>query len=66
MQVNQHTLSDFRIGHGAALDDLLTRVLGVLRHQGLVKLYGVPQNGVRVRANSGVPAAAAWSRLKKA
>ena len=53
VQVNQHTLSDFRIGHGAALDDLLTRVLGVLRHQGLVKLYRVSQDGVRVRANAG-------------
>lgn len=53
VQVNQHTLSDFRIGHGAALDDLLTRALGVLRHQGLVKLYRVSQDGVRVRASAG-------------
>jgi transposase len=53
VQVNQHSLSDFRIGHGEALDDLLTRVLGVLRHQGLVKLYRVSQDGVRVRANAG-------------
>lgn len=53
VQVNQHTLSDFRIGQGKALDDLLTRVLGVLTHQGLVKLYRVSQDGVRVRANAG-------------
>jgi|JRYL01.1.fsa_nt_gb transposase len=53
VQVNSHTLSDFRIGHGAALDDLLTRVLAVLANQGLVKLRRVSQDGVRVRANAG-------------
>jgi transposase len=53
VQVNQHTLSDFRIGHGKALDDLLTRVLAVLTHQGLVKLRRVSQDGVRVRASAG-------------
>ena len=53
VQVNQHTLSDFRIGNGTALDDLMTRVLGVLKHQGLVKLYRVSQDGVRVRADAG-------------
>ena len=53
VQVNQHSLSDFRIAHGAALDDLLTKVLGVLMHQGLVKLRRVSQDGVRVRANAG-------------
>jgi transposase len=53
VQVNQHTLSDFRIGYGKALDDLLTRVLAVLAHQGLVKLRRVSQDGVRVRASAG-------------
>lgn len=53
VQVNQHGLSDFRIDHGAALDGLLTEVLGVLMHQGLVKLHRVSQDGVRVRANAG-------------
>jgi len=53
VQVNQHSLSDFRIDHGAALDDLLTKVIGVLLHQGLVKLHRISQDGVRVRANAG-------------
>ena len=53
VQVNQHGLSDFRVDHGAALDDLLTRVLGVMLHQGLVKLRRVSHDGVRVRANAG-------------
>lgn len=53
VQVNQHGLSDFRIDHGAALDGLLTKVLGVLMHQGLVKLRCVSHDGVRVRASAG-------------
>lgn len=53
VQVNQHTLSDFRVDHGAALDGLLTEVLGVLMHEGLVKLHRISQDGVRVRANAG-------------
>lgn len=61
VQVNQHGLSDFRIDHGAALDDLLTKVLGVLVHQGLVKLHRISQDGVRVRANAG---AASFRREK--
>lgn len=53
VQVNQNGLSAFRVDHGAALDDLLTKVLGVLLHQGLVKLRRVSHDGVRVRANAG-------------
>jgi transposase len=62
VQVNQHGLSDFRVDHGAALDDLLTQVLGVLMHQGLVVLKRVAQDGVRVRANAG---AASFRRQPK-
>jgi transposase len=31
--VNHHTLSDFRVGHGQALDELMTQVLAVLMHE---------------------------------
>lgn len=51
--VNHHTLSDFRVAHGAALDDLLTQVLAVMMKQGLVKLERVAQDGTRVRASAG-------------
>jgi transposase len=30
VSVNHHTLADFRVGHGAALDDLLTQVIASL------------------------------------
>lgn len=65
VQVNQHGLSDFRVEHGAALDDLLTQVLGVLMHQGLVVLNRVAQDGVRVRANAGAASFRRQQGLRK-
>ena len=49
--VNYHTLSDFR--SSAAVDDLMSQVLAVLTHKGLVRLYRVAQDGTRVRASAG-------------
>jgi transposase len=53
VSVNHHTLSDFRVGHAEALDDLMTQVLAVLMHGGLVTLERVAQDGMRVRASAG-------------
>lgn len=51
--VNYHLLSDFRSAHGEFLDQLLTKTIATLLHQGLVTLETVAQDGVRVRANAG-------------
>lgn len=51
--VNYHLLSDFRTGHRAALDDLLTQTIAVLLHQRLITLETVAQDGIRVRASAG-------------
>jgi transposase len=61
VSVNHHTLSDFRVEHGAALDDLMTQVLAVLMRQGIVKIHRVAQDGMRVRAAAG---AASFRREK--
>jgi transposase len=50
VSLNYHTLSDFRVDHAEALDDLLTQSVAVLRTEGLVSLEQVAQDGVRVRA----------------
>lgn len=50
--VNHHTLSDFRTEHVEALDGLMTQVLAVLLHQGVVTLERVAQDGMRVRASA--------------
>lgn len=62
--VNHHTLADFRVGHQAFLSDLLTRSVGALLHQGLVRLERVAQDGVRVRAAAGAPSFRRRSTLR--
>jgi transposase len=54
VSVNYHTLSDFRVAHHAALDDLLTQSIATLRHRGVVTLARVAQDGTRIRASAGV------------
>jgi transposase len=53
VQVNHHSLSDFRVAHGEALDELLSTSLAALMTAGAVKLECVAQDGVRVRASAG-------------
>lgn len=53
VSVNYHTLSDFRVGHKEALDDLLTQILASLLASKTVKLERVAQDGMRVRASAG-------------
>jgi transposase len=51
--MNYHSLSDFRTQQAAALDDLMTQVLGRLHHAGLIEFDQVAQDGIRVRASAG-------------
>lgn len=51
--VNYHTLADFRVGHGALLDELLTMSVASLMAVGAVTLTRVAQDGMRVRASAG-------------
>lgn len=53
VQVNHHTLSDFRKDHGQALDELLCVSIASLMAAGVVKLRQVAQDGMRVRASAG-------------
>jgi transposase len=48
--VNYHTLSDFRVGHKEALDELFSEVLGLLSAEGLISLERVMHDGVKVKA----------------
>lgn len=51
--VNHHTLSDFRIEHREALDELFTQVLAVLSAERLITLERVMHDGTKVYANAG-------------
>jgi transposase len=53
LSINYHTLNDFRTGHGVALDDLLTQMLGRLMHAGLLSVNRITQDGTKVRASAG-------------
>jgi transposase len=64
VSVNYHTLADFRVGHAAVLDGLLTTSVAVLRAEGLVDLTRVAQDGVRVRASAGATSFRREERLR--
>ncbi len=53
VDVNYHTLSDFRIGHGEWLQQQIVTNIAVMRQQGLIDLNQVGQDGMRVRASAG-------------
>lgn len=65
VSVNHHTLSDFRVAHQAALDDLLTQSIATLRHRGIVTLARVAHDGTRVRASAGVGSFRREGRLRE-
>ena len=48
--INHHTLSDFRVDHQGALDELFTQVLGLLSAEGLIALQRVMHDGTKVKA----------------
>ena len=59
--INYHMLSDFRVAHPEALDDLLTEIVASLLMAKAVTLKRVAQDGMRVRASAG---AASFRRKK--
>lgn len=54
VKVNYHTLSNFRVGQVALLDDLLTKGVTALLAEGFVHLKRTAQDGMRVRAHAGI------------
>jgi transposase len=48
--INYHTLSDFRVDHKEALDELFTEILGLLSAEGLISLERVMHDGTKVKA----------------
>jgi len=65
VNVNHHTLSDFRCARVDVLDDLLTHSVAVLMEQDLVKLERVAQDGMRVRASAGAASFRRRSTLER-
>jgi transposase len=63
--MNYHTLSDLRVKHRQALDDLMTQVLARLCHAGLVEFEHIAQDGIRVRASAGAASFHRQTTLEK-
>jgi transposase len=53
MEVNYHTLADFRVGFKEELDELFAQVLGLLSAEGLITLERVMHDGTKIKACAG-------------
>jgi transposase len=53
VSMNHHSLSDFRVGHGALLDRLLTETVTGLIMAGVVRLDEVAIDGTKIKASAG-------------
>jgi len=51
--INYHTLADFRVGHGEALQELFAQFLVVLEIEGVMDLTTILHDGTKVRAAAG-------------
>lgn len=65
VNVNHHTVSDFRYARTELLDEVLTDSVAVLVDKGLVKLQRVAQDGMRVRASAGAASFRRRSTLER-
>ncbi len=63
--INYHMLSDFRVAHEGALDELLTQIVASLTAAGAVTLERVAQDGMRVRASAGASSFRRQETLEK-
>ena len=63
--VNAKTLADFRVGHGAALEQLLVDSFTALTTAGVASLDRIAQDGVRVRAAAGAASFRRHSTLEE-
>lgn len=64
VSVNYHTLADFRVKHGQALDELMTQIIASLVNQKLVTVHRISQDGTRVRACAGASSFRRKERLE--
>ena len=65
VQLDYHTLSDFRVRHEEALDELLTESVAMLMSKGLADMQCVAQDGMKVRAHAGASSFRRTPRLRE-
>ena len=63
VEISHQKLSQFRVGHGEALNELMTNILATLMNQGLLSLSLVAQDGTRTRAAATAPSFRTYGSL---
>ena len=63
VEISHQKLSQFRVGHGEALNELMTNILATLMNQGLLSLAVVAQDGTRTRAAATAPSFRTYGSL---
>jgi transposase len=63
VDISHQKLSQFRVGYGEALNELMTNVLATLMNQGLLSLAVVAQDGTRTRAAATAPSFRTYGSL---
>lgn len=63
LKLTHHKLSDFRVAHGQALNELMTDLLASLMEKGLLSLDLVAQDGTRTRAAATAPSFRTYGSL---
>ncbi len=64
VSVNHRMLSEFRTGHGEALDQLFAQIVTALVDKGVVKVSRISQDGTRVRVGAGAASFRTEERLR--
>jgi transposase len=63
MDISHQKLSEFQVGYGEALDELMTNILATLMSEGLLSLSIVAQDGTRTRAAATAPSFRTYGSL---
>jgi len=63
VEISHQKLSQFRVGHGEALHELMTNLLATLMNQGLLSRAVVAQDGTRTRAAATAPSFRTYGSL---
>jgi transposase len=63
--INYHTLSDFRVNHKEALDELFVEALGLMSAEGLITLEQVMHDGTKIKASAGSDSYRREERVRK-
>lgn len=65
VQLDYHTLSDFRVRYERALDELLTESVAMMTCKGVADMQYVAQDGMKVRAHAGASSFRRTPRLRE-